>query len=109
MVKFSNTAPNIKRYLLYITCIITIQSTESIANIRDPHEGGICHVEAEYFYPGVWEKYGEKELICNYWKFLGDEERRILESELNEGETESENEYGDEYSDYDSQDEMYSN
>lgn len=109
MVKFSNTAPNMKRYLLYITCIITIQSTESIANIRDPHEGGICHVEAEYFYPGVWEKYGEKELICNYWKFLGDEERRILESELNEGETESENEYGDENSDYDSQDEMYSN
>lgn len=98
-----------KRYLFYITCIITIQSIESIANIRDPHEGGICHVEAEYFYPGVWEKYGEKELICNYWKFLGDEERRILESELNEGETESENEYGDENSDYDSQDEMYSN
>ena len=103
MVKFSNTAPNMKRYLLYITCIITIQSAESIANIRDPHEGGICHVEAEYFYPGVWEKYGEKELICNYWKFLGDEERRILESELNEDTTESENEY----SDYDSLDEMY--
>ena len=93
-----------KRHLLYITCIIATQSLESIANIRDPHEGGICHVEAEYFYPGVWEKYGEKELICNYWKFLGDEERRILESELNEGETESENEY----SDYDSPDEMYS-
>ena len=104
MVKFSNTAPNMKRYLLYITCIITIQSTESIANIRDPHEGGICHVEAEYFYPGVWEKYGEKELICNYWKFLGDEDRRALESELNEDTTESENEY----SDYDSLDEMYS-
>lgn len=104
MVKFSNTAPNMKRYLLYITCIIAIQSTESIANIRDPHEGGICHVEAEYFYPGVWEKYGEKELICNYWKFLGDEDRRTLESELNEDTTESENEY----SDYDSPDEMYS-
>ncbi len=104
MVKFSNTVPNMKRYLLYITCIITIQSTESIANIRDPHEGGICHVEAEYFYPGVWEKYGEKELICNYWKFLGDEDRKTLESELNEDTTESENEY----SDYDSLDEMYS-
>ena len=103
MVKFSNTAPNMKRYLLYITCIIATRSLESIANIRDPHEGGICHVEAEYFYPGVWEKYGEKELICNYWKFLGDEERRILESELNEDTTESENEY----SDYDSLDEMY--
>jgi len=104
LVKFSNTVPNMKRYLLYITCIITIQSTESIANIRDPHEGGICHVEAEYFYPGVWEKYGEKELICNYWKFLGDEDRKTLESELNEDTTESENEY----SDYDSLDEMYS-
>ena len=79
MVKFSNTAPNMKRYLLYITCIIATRSLESIANIRDSHEGGICHVEAEYFYPGVWEKYGEKELICNYWKFLDDEERRILE------------------------------
>ena len=24
--------------------------------------GGICHVEAEYFYPGVWEKHGNDEL-----------------------------------------------
>ena len=104
MVKFSNTALNMKRYLLYITCIIATRSLESIANIRDPHEGGICHVEAEYFYPGVWEKYGEKELICNYWKFLGDEDQRTLESELNEDTTESENES----SDYDSLDEMYS-
>lgn len=93
-----------KSHLIYITCIIATQSLESIANIRDPHEGGICHVEAEYFYPGVWEKYGEKELICNYWKFLGDEDPRTLESELNEDTTESENKY----SDYDSLDEMYS-
>ena len=93
-----------KSHLIYITCIIATQSLESIANIRDPHEGGICHVEAEYFYPGVWEEYGEKELICNYWKFLGDEDRRTLESELNEDTTESENKY----SDYDSLDEMYS-
>lgn len=93
-----------KSHLIYITCIIATQSLESIANIRDPDEGGICHVEAEYFYPGVWEKYGEKELICNYWKFLGDEDRRTLESELNEDTTESENKY----SDYDSLDEMYS-
>lgn len=93
-----------KSHLIYITCIIATQSLESIANIRDPHEGGICHVEAEYFYPGVWEKYSEKELICNYWKFLGDEDRRTLESELNEDTTESENKY----SDYDSLDEMYS-
>ena len=93
-----------KSHLIYITCIIATQSLESVANIRDPHEGRICHVEAEYFYPGVWEKYGEKELICNYWKFLGDEDRRTLESELNEDTTESENKY----SDYDSLDEMYS-
>ena len=93
-----------KSYLIYVTCIIATQSLESIANIRDPHEAGICHVEVEYFYPGVWEKYGEKELICNYWKFLGDEDRRTLESELNEDTTESENKY----SDYDSLDEMYS-
>ncbi|HHF0176960.1 TPA: hypothetical protein ACVBP7_001995 [Haemophilus influenzae] len=90
-----------KRYLLYITCIITIQSAESIANIRDPHEGGICHVEAEYFYPGVWEKYGEKELICNYWKFLGEEDRQILESQLF-----SEDEFDVEYGDYNSIEEM---
>ncbi len=101
MVKFSNTAQNMKRYLLYITCIITIQSAESIANIRDPHEGGICHVEAEYFYPGVWEKYGEKELICNYWKFLGEEDRQILESQLF-----SEDEFDVEYGDYNSIEEM---
>ena len=90
-----------KRYLLYITCIITIQSTESIANIRDPHEGEICHVEAEYFYPGVWEKYGENELICNYWKFLGEEDRQILESQLF-----SEDEFDVEYGDYNSIEEM---
>ena len=60
MVKFSNTAPNMKRYLLYITCIIATRSLESIANIRDPHEGGICHVEAEYFYPGVWENMAKR-------------------------------------------------
>ncbi|HHE9466182.1 TPA: hypothetical protein ACPG11_001657 [Haemophilus influenzae 10810] len=101
MEKFLNTDPNMKRYLFYITCIITIQSIESIANIRDPHEGGICHVEAEYFYPGVWEKYGEKELICNYWKFLGEEDRQILESQLF-----SEDGFDVEYGDYDSREEM---
>ncbi|TYA51380.1 hypothetical protein FXB78_03605 [Aggregatibacter actinomycetemcomitans] len=40
----------------------------------------------------LWERYGEKELICNYWKFLGDEDRKILESQLNEDEnTDTEN------------------
>lgn len=72
----------------------------SFSNIRDPHEGGICHVEAEYFYPGVWEKHGTDELICNYWKFLGEEDRQILESQL------SEDEFDAGYGDYDSIEEM---
>jgi len=38
------------------------------ANIREPHIGGICHVEAEYFYPGVWEKYGENSCQHDYDK-----------------------------------------
>ncbi|SMB85264.1 hypothetical protein SAMN05660772_02460 [Pasteurella testudinis DSM 23072] len=33
--------------------------------------GDICHVEAEAYYPGVWEEYGDDELICNYWRWLG--------------------------------------
>ncbi|WP_205764860.1 hypothetical protein [Aggregatibacter actinomycetemcomitans] len=35
--------------------IVLSQVINVFANIRDPHEGRICHVEAEYFYPGVWE------------------------------------------------------
>ena len=81
---------------LPILCMIFVQVVGDIANTRPPHVGGICHVDADYFYPGVWERYGEKELICNYWKFLGDEDRKILESQLNEDEnTETENDYGD--------------
>ncbi|SPX41136.1 Uncharacterised protein [Haemophilus influenzae] len=58
------------------------------------------------FYPGVWEKYGEKELICNYWKFLGDEDRQILlESQLSEDTNEPQIDYGD----YDSIEEMGEN
>ena len=49
------------------------------------------------------KKYGENELICNYWKFLDDEEQQILESQLLEDDNESEIDYGD----YDSEDEMY--
>ncbi|WP_143530792.1 hypothetical protein [Rodentibacter myodis] len=76
-------------------------------NIRDPQEGGICHVEAEYFYPGVWEKYGENELICNYWKFLNEVDKEALESELNDDDnTEAENEVEVDNSDYDTWDEM---
>mgnify|MGYP001686115833 FL=1 len=91
-----------KHYLFFVTAIIVI-SFKSVANIRNPHEGGICHVEAEYFYPGIWEKYGENELICNYWKFLDDEDQKILESQLLEDGNESEIDYGD----YESEDEMY--
>ncbi|TYB21581.1 MULTISPECIES: hypothetical protein [Aggregatibacter] len=77
---------------LSILCITFIQAIGGIANTRTSHVGEICHVDADYFYPGVWERYGEKELICNYWKFLGDEDRKILESQLNEDEnTDTEN------------------
>lgn len=87
-------------HILYITFI---QVIVAIANTRSPHVGGICHVDADYFYPGIWERYGEKELICNYWKFLGDEDRKILESQLNEDEnTDTENDYGD----YDNSEDM---
>ena len=90
-----------KHYLFFIIAMVI--SFKSVANIRDPHEGGICHVEAEYFYPGVWEIHGENELICNYWKFLGDEDRQILESQLSEDGNDSEIDYGD----YDSIEDMY--
>lgn len=90
------------KYYLFFIVIITVMSFKSMANIRNPHEGGICHVEAEYFYPGAWEKHGDNELICNYWKFLGDEDRQILESQLSEDNDESNTEYGD----YDSAEEI---
>lgn len=38
-----------------------------------PQVGDICHVEADYYYPGIWESYSDTELICNYWIFLGDD------------------------------------
>ncbi|OOF70555.1 hypothetical protein [Rodentibacter caecimuris] len=72
-----------KNYFLLLVISLT-QISIAFTNIRDPHEGGICHVEAEYFYPGVWEKYGENELICNYWKFLSEMDKQALESELND-------------------------
>ncbi|WP_077421149.1 hypothetical protein [Rodentibacter trehalosifermentans] len=96
----------------FILCITVIQGIEVVANIRDPHEGGICHVEAEYYYPGIWEKYGENELICNYWKFLSEDDKQTLESELNdENDDDNSNEAEDEVdeidnSDYDTLDEM---
>lgn len=91
------------RLRLLLMLVILVISTKSFVNDKI---GEICHVEADYYYPGVWERYSETELICNYWKFLGDEDREILESQLNENEeSESENDYGD----YDSYDEMNQN
>jgi hypothetical protein len=87
-----------KHYLFFVTAIIVI-SFKSVANIRNPHEGGICHVEAEYFYPGAREKHGDNELICNYWKFLDEDSQKELESQLNEEEY---SDSGDNYGDYDS-------
>ena len=56
------------KYYLFFIVIITVMSFKSMANIRNPHERGICHVEAEYFYPGIWEKYGENSCQYDYDK-----------------------------------------
>lgn len=93
-----------KQHIFLLLSIVLIPDS-LVANIRDPHEGGICHVEAEYFYPGVWEKYGENELICNYWKFLSEVDKEALESELDD-KAEAENEMEVDNSDYDTLDEM---
>ncbi|OOF81954.1 hypothetical protein BKG92_07475 [Rodentibacter ratti] len=97
-----------KYHQFFILCITVIQDVEVAANIRAPHEGGICHVEAEYYYPGVWEKYGENELICNYWKFLSEADKQVLESELSDDyNNETEDKVDEiENSDYDSLDEI---
>ncbi|MDH3000055.1 hypothetical protein A1D23_00560 [Chelonobacter oris] len=44
--------------------------------------GDICHVEAEAYYPGIWEPYGDDELICNYWKFLDIENPEFEENNI---------------------------
>lgn len=92
----------------FISCVTVIQGIEVAANIRNLHEGGICHVEAEYYYPGVWEIYSENELICNYWKFLSEDEKQALESELNDYHSNETDDKVDEVdnSDYDTLDEM---
>lgn len=97
-----------KCHQFFILCITVIQGIEVVANIRVPHEGGICHVEAEYFYPGVWERYGENELICNYWKFLSEDDKQALESELSDDYSNETEDKADEIgnSDYDTLDEM---
>lgn len=98
--EFSLMSP---KQLLLILAILFI--SESFATTNSPDIGEICHVEANYYYPGVWERYSETELICNYWKFLDldDEYKEVLESQLNEdGDYEAGNDYGD----YDSYDEM---
>lgn len=63
--------------------------------------GDICRVEADYYYAGTWEKYGDNQLICNYWKYLGDEdneERKEIERQLtfsDTDETKENTEYND--------------
>lgn len=47
--------------------------------------GGICHAEnTQYNYGGVWELSLKGNLICNYWQFWGDDERKRIESQLDE-------------------------
>ncbi len=47
--------------------------------------GQICHAQdAPYNYAGLWEinTFGHK--ICNYWQFLGEKERSLIEPYINE-------------------------
>ncbi|WP_193790351.1 hypothetical protein [[Haemophilus] ducreyi] len=38
-----------------------------------------------YDYPGVWERYSETELLCNYWQFLGiDNSELLFEDEIDD-------------------------
>ena len=98
----------IKAYLNLTAFLLLPATFDAHAKIDDiVKTDNICHVEVEteYYYPGVWERYSETELICNYWKFLDldDEYKEVLESQLNEdGDYEAGNDYGD----YDSYDEM---
>ncbi|HDX0990431.1 TPA: hypothetical protein RNX34_002165 [Pasteurella multocida] len=47
--------------------------------------GQICHAQdAPYNYAGLWEINTFGHLVCNYWQFLGDEERHLIETHLNE-------------------------
>lgn len=47
--------------------------------------GNICHTDnAPYNYGGVWELSLKGNLVCNYWRFLGDDERENIESLLDE-------------------------
>lgn len=70
---------NVSKKLSFVLIISFISEAFAIIN---PTTGEICHVEADYNYPGVWEPYSETELICNYWKFLGDD--IIWEEDMND-------------------------
>ncbi|MGR3808226.1 hypothetical protein [Pasteurella testudinis] len=72
------------RLSIAILCIL-LSPTLAIA----VEVGDICHVEAEAYYPGTWEEYGDDELICNYWRWLGIENPEFeinnpLDDEINE-------------------------
>lgn len=60
--------------------IFFILFTTSNLATASPKIGDICHVEADYFYGGVWEEYNQDELVCNYWKFFSEEQQIKLEN-----------------------------
>ncbi|ANF60572.1 hypothetical protein A6046_01130 [[Haemophilus] ducreyi] len=66
--------------ILAVLILIGLLNTEAVANtnIREPHVGGVCHVEAGAYFPCIWEKYTDTELICNYWQFLGIDNGELL-------------------------------
>ncbi|MDP8185354.1 hypothetical protein [Phocoenobacter skyensis] len=85
--------------LMIFTC--TSIATEAKKQYQ-PKIGDICRVEADYYYAGTWEKYKDDELICNYWKYLGDkdnEERKEIERQLKLSESTTKESKKSEYSD----------
>lgn len=70
------------RYLvLFLVFLPTI-----VYSLPPAHKvGNICYAEnAQYNYAGIWELSLKGNLICNYWQFWGDEERKRIESQLDE-------------------------
>ena len=80
----------------------------------EPYVSQICHADPEYVkynYAGLWERDSYGNFICNYWKFLSDEEAAnaltVNESDSEYIETDSDSEIleDDYHDDYRSEDE----
>ncbi|MDG2961688.1 hypothetical protein [Exercitatus varius] len=47
--------------------------------------GEICHVEADFYWGGIWQPYENNQLICDYWTINGivfDDDEEVSEEEF---------------------------